>query len=169
MQRKFTMQTNLVSLEEHTNPRSNRHELPKPGPDGITPGFSPEVPSASALDWALAYAHHGWPVFPLVPRDKTPLIATKQGGRGFHDATTDVDQIRSCWTAHPDANIGIPTGPISGIVAVDVDGPIGDARLRESLGGVLPTTLTNVTSPGHYQLIFAYPQAGLPSPARQLG
>src|SRR5690242_19888325 len=145
MQRRFAMQTNFVLPEEHTDPGTNQHELLKPGPDGITSGFSPDVPNASVLDWALAYANHGWPVFPLVPRDKTPLIGRKQGGHGFHDATTDLNQIRSWWTAYPDANIGIPTGPISGIVAVDVDGPKGDARLREILGGVLPTTLTNVT------------------------
>src|SRR5207247_4122729 len=120
------------------------------------------------LDAALAYAKKGWPVFPLAPRNKKPLIPKEQGGNGFHDATTDANQIRTWWTVHPDANVAIPTGQISGIVAVDVDGPLGDARLKEILGGVLPTTLINVTSHGHYQLIFAYPEGGFPSHSGQL-
>ena len=43
---------------------------------------------ARAVAWALAYASRGWPVFPCQPGTKEP--ATRHG---FHDASTDPDQI----------------------------------------------------------------------------
>ena len=56
---------------------------------------------------ALDYAARGLPVFPCVPRGKTPAVA-----RGFHSATTNPATIRRYWT-DPDRNIGIPTGASS--------------------------------------------------------
>lgn len=61
-------------------------------------------------------ASAGVPVFPCVPGQKRPLTA-----RGFHDATTDLAQITQWWTRWPDANLGLPTGAVSGVVVVDVD------------------------------------------------
>lgn len=61
-------------------------------------------------------ASAGVPVIPCVPGQKRPLTA-----RGFHDATTDLAQITQWWTRWPDANLGLPTGAISGVVVVDVD------------------------------------------------
>ena len=74
------------------------------------------LPTA-ARDLAAA----GVPVFPCVPGGKRPLT-----GRGFHDATTDPDQIAVWWERYPQANIGLPTGARSGVVVVDVDvhGPV---------------------------------------------
>ena len=59
---------------------------------------------------ALAYAAMGWPVFPLSPQGKTPLIPRHRGGRGFLDATVDHDQIAAWWDRCPIANVGIATG-----------------------------------------------------------
>ena len=69
------------------------------------------------IDYALDYAHRGWAVFPLKERDKSPLTA-----HGFLDATTNETQIRSWWAKHPNANIGIATGDMSGgLVVIDID------------------------------------------------
>ncbi|WP_150461335.1 bifunctional DNA primase/polymerase [Nesterenkonia ebinurensis] len=75
------------------------------------------VPSAAARAFAAA----GVPVFPCVPGGKRPLTE-----HGFHDATTNPDQVRAWWRQHPAANIGVPTGAASGVVVVDVDvhGPV---------------------------------------------
>ena len=70
------------------------------------------LPGRVAGDLASA----GVPVFPCVPGQKRPLTA-----RGFHDATTDLAQITQWWTRWPDANLGLPTGAVSGVVVVDVD------------------------------------------------
>ncbi len=66
------------------------------------------------LTAALRYAELGYPVFPCVPGGKAPLTE-----HGFHDATTDAEQIERWWTQYPTANIGIPT---AGLVVIDLDG-----------------------------------------------
>ncbi|OFL64974.1 DNA primase [Brevibacterium sp. HMSC063G07] len=71
--------------------------------------------------WSLSttareLARSGMPVFPCVPYEKRPLTP-----RGFHDASTNLDQVETWWRHAPLASIGIPTGQASGIVAVDVD------------------------------------------------
>lgn len=84
------------------------------------------------LQAALAYAAHGWAVFPVYcARDG--VCSCWQGSgcehpgkhphtdHGFKDATKDTDVIRQWWTQWPDANIGIATGAVSGIVIVDID------------------------------------------------
>ncbi|HIZ36701.1 MAG TPA: bifunctional DNA primase/polymerase [Candidatus Ruania gallistercoris] len=68
--------------------------------------------SAAARELASA----GVPVFPCTPWGKRP--ATEHG---FHDATTNLDQVEAWWRQSPGANIGVPTGAASGAVVVDVD------------------------------------------------
>lgn len=76
--------------------------------------------------WPTSTAGHelaaaGVPVFPCVPSGKRPLTE-----HGFHDATTDPEQVAAWWSQYPAANIGVPTGTVSGVVVVDVDvhGPV---------------------------------------------
>jgi hypothetical protein len=65
---------------------------------------------------AARYAAAGVPVFPCTPSEKRPLTE-----HGFHDATTQLRQVRAWWARSPAANIGIPTGAASGIDVVDID------------------------------------------------
>lgn len=74
------------------------------------------VAGLSLADAAQRYASLGVPVFPCVPGEKRPLVA-----HGFKDATVDPAQVGAWWRRWPEANIGIPTGPASGIEVVDVD------------------------------------------------
>lgn len=68
------------------------------------------------LAWAARYYTQGlgWPIFPLKPGEKVPLTR-----HGFHDATTDPDQVAEWWRVTPQANIGIPTGIHFNVVDVD--------------------------------------------------
>lgn len=96
------------------------------------------------VKWATAYARKGLAVFPCKPGEKVP--ATRNG---FHDATTDLDQVEKWWTAQPDANIGIALGA-SGLFAVDIDGPSGDDYLAdlEDRHGRFPPTWWTATHNG---------------------
>jgi Bifunctional DNA primase/polymerase, N-terminal len=119
---------------------------------------------STLLDAASAYAQRGWPVFPLIPGKKKPLIAKKDGGKGFHDATTDEAQIIAWWRANPRANIGMPTSAASGIVVVDVDPRNGgDARFL-----TLPPTMTERTPSGGYHYYFTLPK-GVRAPKDNTG
>lgn len=103
---------------------------------------------------ALEYAKSGIPVFPLVENEKRPLTQN-----GFKDATTDFTVIKDWWNLNPEANIGIPTGKVTGFLVLDVDCKEGKDG-QESLGkltasyGNLPITRKHRTPSGGYHLIF---------------
>jgi hypothetical protein len=81
------------------------------------------------LSAALDYAAIGWPVFPLVPRGKLPLIAKRDGGNGLHDATVDLGVVFQWWGRWPTANIGLRTGIRFDVV--DIDGQEGLESLNQ--------------------------------------
>ncbi len=88
---------------------------------------------------ALTYARAGIPVFPCDAR-KRPLTP-----RGHHDATTDPDTIRRWWTRWPDALVGIPTGPDSGVWVLDVDGETGRQSLNKLMACLGVETIVDLT------------------------
>lgn len=75
-----------------------------------------QVAGLSLPDVASRFVSEGVPVFPCVPGEKRPLVK-----HGFHEATVDPEVVAGWWKRWPSANIGIPTGPASGIDVVDVD------------------------------------------------
>lgn len=105
---------------------------------------------------ALAYAERlGWPVFPL--HGKVPAIPRGRGGRGCHDATTDLQMIAAWWREFPHANVGIATGAPSGFWVLDVDPRHGgDASLAEleQQYGPLPETVEQITGSDGRHLLF---------------
>ena len=125
---------------------------------GSSPGPS-APPKLSLLGRAaLAYAtRFGYAVHPLKPEGKTPITT-----HGFKDATKGPDQIRAWWTQHPEANIGIATGAISGISVLDEDvkdGAGGDVTLAALLGEQgesLESHVRQTTWSGGRQYFFAY-------------
>ena len=84
--------------------------------------------SGHMLDAALAYAKHGIPVFPLSVHSKAPVPKADLDQRGnkipksggFYKATTEFVIIHRWWD-RKEYLIGMPTGPASGVFAVDVD------------------------------------------------
>ncbi|PQM45263.1 hypothetical protein C1Y40_04587 [Mycobacterium talmoniae] len=122
---------------------------PNPTTAGADAHHLEHAAHGTLLTAALGYARAGLAVFPLRPQSKTPLIGKDAGGRGFHDATTDPNQILQWWTATPTANIGIR--PPIGVLVVDVDPRAGGhTQLRRILAryGPLPQTWTARTGAG---------------------
>ncbi|MEW8000976.1 MAG: bifunctional DNA primase/polymerase [Candidatus Thiodiazotropha endolucinida] len=116
---------------------------------------------------ALEYAKLGIPVFPC--KGKRPLVA-----HGFKEATTDPETISGWWKKWPNANIGMPTGEISGIVGIDVDvkngleGNKGLYRLQQKYQS-LPDTPQVLTPSGGIHYWFKYPGIPIKSTSGKLG
>ena len=110
--------------------------------------FRPPPESGPPLDWALAYARAGLPVFPVNAR-KQPLT-----GRGVHDATVDEPTIRGWWSGCPHAE---PAWAVpADIVVVDIDVKSRDGyRDFAALGGDVADAIET-------------PQATTPSGGRHL-
>jgi len=130
--------------------------------------------SAAALD----YAARGLPVFPVWPPNeggacacgapRCPSPAKHPIGalvpRGLHDATTDPATIRQWLALWPDANLGMPTGAASGVVALDVDAAAGGWGTIDRLQaehGPIPRTRAVQTGGGGIHIWFAHP-TGIP-------
>lgn len=64
----------------------------------------------------MSYAEWGWPVIPLLEKNKTPLTS-----HGLMDSSTDVKQINDWWDRWPNANVGLRTGILFDVL--DLDGP----------------------------------------------
>jgi len=122
---------------------------------------------------ALAYADRGWPVFPVhSPLPSGNGCTCKKGSNcknigkhprtksGFKDATTDPTQIERWWRRWPDANIGIPTGKVSGLFVLDVDRKHGGLDSFEKLVALhgRPKTLYSRTGSGGLHGVFRYPK-----------
>ena len=100
----------------------------------------------TSLARALAYARHGWPVFPCRPGRKEPDTV-----HGFKDASTDPGQITAWWTAEPARNVAIATGaPGPDVLDIDVrpDGSGYPALDRLKRAGLLEGPLAIVATPG---------------------
>lgn len=110
---------------------------------------------------ALRYASLGRAVFALAPESKIPLISKKRGGRGCNDATTDLDKISAWWRGCPTANVGLATGPVSGIWVLDID-PFTSSEgadwlaAMEDRHGALPVTPEARTLKGGRHLVFRW-------------
>jgi hypothetical protein len=87
-------------------------------------------------------------------------------GRGLNDATADAVIIERWWRTWADANVGIATGTVSGIVVLDVDPRHGG---NESLGdlqlahGPLPKTPIVITGGSGKHIFFRHPGGHVPN------
>lgn len=112
------------------------------------------VGDLNLVDAALWYAKQGIPVFPC-KRSKQPYTRN-----GFKAASVSESSIRDWWERWPDANIGVPTGSRSNMLAVDIDPRNGGNESFEGLiakYGPLPKTAEQLTGGGGRHIIFRHP------------
>jgi hypothetical protein len=104
------------------------------------------------IDTALEYARRGWSVFPVKARDKIP--ATKNG---FKAASTDEVEVRNLFAGRGECNVGLATGPESGLWVLDLDGEEGIKAIEklEEENGPLPESIVACTGGGGRHHFFA--------------
>lgn len=113
-------------------------------PDVVAALFG-ELGTMSLREGAHELAAAGVPVFPCVPGEKTPIVRS-----GFKRATNDTGRVDGWWRWQPRANIGIPTGAVSGLLVIDVDvhGTNGYAAYaRAARAGLIGEPLVTVMTP----------------------
>lgn len=91
---------------------------------------------------------------------------------GLKDATRDETIIREWWLRCPDANVGVVTGAVSGLVVLDVDPRNGgfesQAALEQACGKMGPT-LTSRTGGGGWHYVYRHPGGHIKGRANALG
>ncbi len=112
---------------------------------------------------ALLYRTQGASVIPLRPRQKIPFLDTWSA---FQDQPADAHTIRAWWGRWPHANVAIVTGRVSGLVVLDIDGPEGQASLRQCLSRhglrAFPETPVAKTGKG-WHFYFSHPGGVIPN------
>lgn len=113
--------------------------------------------SNAMLEAALEYASGGKCVFPC-GLDKRPLVKG-----GFKAASHNKVQIREWWKRWPEAMIGMPTGRLSGLLAVDCDGDDGVSNFLDicASDGFEPDTSWQSTPSGGRHYFFNMPEADI--------
>lgn len=109
---------------------------------------------------ALAYRRLGWSVIPLRAKSKIPRLPWQE----FQDRRADEEEIRAWFKRWPRCDVGVVTGPVSGLVVLDIDPRHGgDESLERWIArhGPLPQTPEAVTGGGGRHLYFATRDPGL--------
>jgi hypothetical protein len=97
------------------------------------------------LEIALDYLQRGLSIIPLQPQGKTPLLHT---WKPFTTTRPTVPQVRGWFNHWPNANIGVITGAVSGVIVLDIDGPDGEFYVQERGGA--PHTPISTTGRGRH-------------------
>lgn len=123
------------------------------------------IPADKAAEWFLSQGFRAFPVWGVTDKGacRCPLAAActspgkhpATGKGGFHDATDDIDKVRTFLKNPGTSNYGLV--PPEGVIVVDVDG-VGKAKWDELQHeyGPLPATLTVVTANG-WHFFYAVP------------
>jgi bifunctional DNA primase/polymerase-like protein/primase-like protein len=104
---------------------------------------------------ALRLVAAGLPVFPC-GSNKMPAKPKSEGGRGFHDATTDPAIVRRLFDRRNAVLIGVPTGERSGFDVLDLDYRHGAAEWEQANLNRLPETRIHETRSGGRHMLFLH-------------
>jgi hypothetical protein len=107
----------------------------------------------NVLEQALKYAEDfGFSIIPIRPDNKKPYLAWID----YQKRQSTPEEIREGWSKWPKAMIGIVTGEISGIFAVDCDNEEAYQKIQELLPDSFITCITK--TPRGYHLYLVYPK-----------
>src|SRR5262249_41744317 len=105
------------------------------------------------LDVALDYHKQGFSIIPIAAQEKKPLIPWEK----YQKTHASTSEISDWWSRWPDANIGIVTGAISGLIVVDLDTIEAKNKLKELLPGFDLLSVPRVRTGKGWQLFFKHP------------
>jgi hypothetical protein len=111
---------------------------------------------------ALACLARGWSVIPVKAFAKRPIVRWEP----FQNRLPTREEVEGWFRRWPDANLGIVTGAISGLVVLDVDprhGGEDSLSQLEEQHEVLPETVEAMTGGGGRHLYFAHPGGSVPN------
>ncbi|HAA50433.1 MAG TPA: hypothetical protein DCE43_11990 [Planctomycetaceae bacterium] len=116
------------------------------------------VSGPAALDSlaaALSYRSLDWSVFPIRYGEKRPRVRWK----GLQECLPDRNQVGDWFGCWPEDGIAVALGPLSGLLAIDVDGQEAHAELCNRLGTlpVTPAVKSGNPDPHRYHLFFKHP------------
>jgi hypothetical protein len=112
--------------------------------------------TANCLDAGLDYLRRRWSAIPIIAKSKRPMVPWTP----FQEKAPTAEQLKGWFATRPDANIGIVTGAVSGLVVLDIDVGHGGA---DSLAGLeahyrkLPPTVEAETGGGGRHFYFRHP------------
>ncbi|MBI4240238.1 MAG: AAA family ATPase, partial [Candidatus Rokubacteria bacterium] len=117
---------------------------------------------------ALDYHQRGWCPIPLRSRGKVenrkrPLLREWEP---YQRSRPTEEEVRQWWRRWPDANVGLVTGAVSRMFALDLDGD-ADALLHAN-GITLPETPTSETGGGGRHVLFEHPGYPIPNGVKLL-
>jgi len=107
------------------------------------------------LESALELWRSGFSVIPIQPGSKRPLVSWIE----YQSRRSTEEEIHQWWQQYPNANIGIVTGKISGVVVIDLD--LDKDGGNESGAKIYEQVLTDLivkTGRGGYHLYYRYPE-----------
>ncbi len=112
--------------------------------------------SPSSLSAALQFARYHWSVIPMRTRDKRPLIKWLE----YQQRLATKNEINKWYQLWANANVGIVTGAISGLIVLDID-PRHDGEQSlaqwEKVYAPLPLTVEARTGGGGRHVYFKHP------------
>ena len=118
-----------------------------------------------AISSAQGLASFDWPVFPVNPDTKAPLITGWQ-----NRATSDRSGVAELFKDYPSAAIGLVTGQKSGLIVIDIDERENFSGLQNftDAGHKIPPTITASTPSGGIHLFFKAPPVEVPNSVSKL-
>jgi len=119
-------------------------------------GPSSQEAKVASYTAARAYLARGWSVIPIEPRGKHPLVSWTE----YQQRRATAEELTSWFKRWPNANVGIVTGAVSGVVVLDVDDRHGGALSLAELDlelGPMPRTVEAATGGGGRHLYFRHP------------
>jgi AAA domain/Bifunctional DNA primase/polymerase, N-terminal len=128
------------------------------------------------LTAALEYLRRGWSVIPLCPPGHEEVSGAHEKScarpgmqplwdwQAYLQRRARPQEMNMLWSRNRHQNVGLVLGPVSGLVAVEIEGSAGEQVLQELSRGELPPTL-EFTTPGlSRRLLYRWPEGGLPAP-----